>query len=264
MRTTDAGGARRPRIGLSSWRRPVRTQVGDPESLYTLAEEYVEGVRRAGGLPLILPPGPLGSADDTVALLDGLVLTGGGDFCPASYGAADEGTSSDVDLEEDAWDIALIQAARRRQIPVFGICRGVQALNVALGGELHQDIAGRGDHPPVPTVAAEAAGFRHPLRIDPTSRLAGILGVTDRRVNSIHHQALSRLGEGLVAVAHTPDGTIEGVEYRGPNGDGPGGGEWWALGVQWHPERMDEVADQRLFDAFVRDALASRKRRPGA
>ena len=246
--------ARRARIGLTAWKRPVRTMVGDPEQLFTLAEAYVDEVRRAGGLPLILPPGPLAAAGATVRGLDGLVLTGGGDFCPSSYGEADHGRSSDMDPEQDAWDLALARAARRLRVPFFGICRGMQALNVALGGTLEQDIAGRGDHPPISPIAIEAAAFRHLVRIEPRSRLGRVLGLTERRVNSIHHQAVGRLGEGLVPVAHAPDGTVEGVEYRARSEREA----WSAFAVQWHPERMEPGPDQLLFDDFIRVAMAHR------
>ena len=241
---------RRPRIGLTAWKRPVHTMVGDPEQLFTLAEEYVESVRLAGGIPIILPPAPLNAADDAIASVDALVLTGGGDISPSSYDGRDEGVSSDIDLAEDAWDVALALAARDAKVPFFGICRGMQALNVALGGTLHQDISDRANHPPVPGVPADAVAFRHPVTIRAESRLSRILGVTKRSVNSIHHQAVDRLGEGLVPVAHAPDGIIEAVEY---NGAAVGAG-WPCLAVQWHPERMGNGLDQRIFDEVVRMA----------
>ena len=241
---------KRPRIGLTSWKRPVHTIVGDPEQLFTLAEEYVDSVRYGGGLPIILPPAPLTAAADAVASVDALVLTGGGDFSPSCYASHDEGVSADIDLEEDAWDVALALAARDAAIPFFGICRGMQALNIALGGTLHQDISDRASHPPIPGAPKDAVAFRHPVTIKEASWLGRILGVTHRSVNSIHHQAVDRLGEGLVAVAHAPDGTIEAVEY---NGLSTGAG-WRCLGVQWHPERMGHTLDQRIFDEVVRMA----------
>ena len=241
---------KRPRIGLSSWKRPVHTIVGDPEQLFTLAEEYVDSVRYAGGLPIILPPAPLNAAADAIASVDALVLTGGGDFSPSSYASHDEGLSSEIDLEEDAWDVALALAARDAGIPFFGICRGMQALNIALGGTLHQDICDRANHPPIPSVPKDAVAFRHPVTIKEASRLGRILGVTERSVNSIHHQAVDRLGEGLVPVAHAPDGIIEAVEYSGA----VAGAGWQCLAVQWHPERMGHTLDQRIFDDVVRVA----------
>ena len=240
----------RPRIGLTPWKRPVHTIVGDPEQLFTLAEEYVDCVRVAGGIPIILPPAPLSVAADAIASVDALVLTGGGDFSPSSYAEPDQGLSADIDLQEDAWDVALALAAREARIPFFGICRGMQALNIALGGTLHQDITDRACHPPIPGVPADAVAFRHPVTIAAESRLGRILGVTERSVNSIHHQAVDRLGEGLVPVAHAPDGIIEAVEYGGP----PDGGGWPCLAVQWHPERMGHTRDQLIFDEVVRMA----------
>ncbi len=239
---------RLPRIGLGVWKRPVRTMVGDPEQLYTLAEEYVEEVRLAGGLPLMLPPMDPALAPQAVAALDALVLTGGGDFAPAAYQSADQGVSSDVDREQDAWDIALARAAQEARLPFFGICRGMQALNIALGGTLNQDIGGRGVHPPIHDTPEEAVAFRHPVRLVAGSRIAELLGVRERMVNSIHHQAIGDLGEGLAAVAHAPDGVVEAVEYEG---------DWSAYAVQWHPERMGHTLDQLLFDDLVRRASAS-------
>ena len=244
----------RPRIGLTPWKRPVHTIVGDPEQLFTLAEEYVDCVRAAGGIPLILPPAPLNTAADAVAAVDALVLTGGGDFSPSSYTDRDEGVSADIDLQEDAWDVALTLAARDAEVPFFGICRGMQALNIALGGTLHQDISDRANHPPIPGVPADAVAFRHPVTIRAESRLGRILGVTERSVNSIHHQAVNRLGAGLVPVAHAPDGIIEAVEYNGASS----GAEWPCLAVQWHPERMGHTLDQLIFDEVVRIAAARR------
>ena len=249
----------RPRIGLTPWKRAVRTMVGDPEQLFTLAEEYVDAVRRAGGIPIILPPAPLAVAEDAVRAVDGLVLTGGGDFSPSCYTAHDKGVSTDIDLEEDAWDLALTHAARQARAPFLGICRGLQTLNLALGGTLHQDICGRANHPPISDIPAEAVAFRHPVTIDADSRLGRLLGVTERSVNSIHHQAVDRLGAGLAAVAHAPDGTIEGLEYRGRNGAAPEDAEsppWQALAVQWHPERMENGLDQCIFDDLVERAAA--------
>ncbi len=278
----------RPRIGLTSWRRAVRTMVGDPEQLYTLAEEYVDRVRRAGGVPLILPPAPLAAAEEAVRSVDGLVLTGGGDFSPSCYAARDEGVSDDIDHQEDAWDFALVLAARETRVPFLGICRGLQALNLALGGTLHQDICGRESHPPISRVPEEVMAFRHSVTIAGESRLARVLGITERSVNSIHHQAVDRLGAGLVAVAHAPDGTVEGLEYREDCESRHSRGEervdsedegaepparsaveaavesapWPALAVQWHPERMDPGRDQRIFDDLVERAAARRGARP--
>ena len=187
---------RRPRIGLTPWKRPVHTIVGGPEQLFTLAEEYVECVRRSGGIPIILPPAPLNAAADAVASVDALVLTGGGDFSPSSYTGQDEGVSADIDLQEDAWDVALTLAARDAGLPFFGICRGMQALNIALGGTLYQDISDRPNHPPVPGVPADAVAFRHPVTIQAESRLGRILGVIERSVNSIHPPSGGPPGRG--------------------------------------------------------------------
>lgn len=242
----------RPRIGLTTWKRRVETILGN-ELLYTLAEEYVDAVRRAGGIPIILAPASLGAAEAVVSSLDGLVLTGGGDISPSCYTDEDEGVSSDIDPAEDSWDIALVLAAQERRLPVFGICRGLQALNVALGGSLHQDISGRENHPPIPEDPKATLAFRHPVVLDSGSRAAWALGAGERTVNSIHHQAVDRLGQGLRVVARAPDGTVEGIEYGQSNGAADP--EWWAHAVQWHPERLHGGADQPLFDDLVRAAV---------
>ncbi len=247
----------RPRIGLTTWKRRVDTILGN-ESLYTLAEEYVDAVRRAGGIPVVLPPAPLAATDELVAHLDGLVLTGGGDISPSCYTGEDEGVSADIDHEEDSWDIALVLAARTRRLPVFGICRGLQALNVALGGSLHQDISGRANHPRIPEDPEATLAFRHPVIIDPGSLVADALGAGERSVNSIHHQSVDRLGAGLAVVARAPDGTVEGLEFR--NGNGAADPDWWAHAVQWHPERLHGGVDQALFDELVR--VAGRRAAP--
>lgn len=216
---------------------------------------YSEAARAAGLRPYILP---VLSPDDADALLDGmagLILTGGEDVDPAHYGSAPHPALGDVHAGRDAFEIALVRAARARRLPTLAICRGIQVANVALGGTLVQDLPSEW-----PTALAHdgdwARGDRvHELRVAPGSRLARAIGATDATTNSMHHQAIARVAQGLVAVAHAPDGVVEGVEWAGD--------DWWMAGVQWHPEELTgtvEKWDRALFAAFadaVRGAVSS-------
>jgi putative glutamine amidotransferase len=216
---------------------------------------YTEAARAAGLRPFILPVlGP----EDAEAMLDGmagLILTGGEDVDPAHYGSAPHPALGDVHAGRDAFELALVRAARARRLPTLAICRGVQVANVALGGTLLQDLPSER-----PTgIAHDGSWARsarvHELRVAVGSRLAEAIGVTNATTNSMHHQAIARLADGLRAVAHAPDGVVEGVEWTGD--------DWWMAGVQWHPEELvatTEDWDRALFAAFaaaVRDHLVS-------
>jgi putative glutamine amidotransferase len=176
----------------------------------------------------------------------GLVLTGGEDVAPARYGAPPHPRLGEVHDGRDAFEAALVHAARARALPTLAICRGVQILNVALGGTLVQDIPSErpdaiehdGDWPRTARV--------HDVEVAPGSRLARALGTERLSINSMHHQAVGTVAPSLVAVAHAPDGVVEGVEW--PNDD------WWMVGVQWHPEELSaapEGWDRSLFAAFA-------------
>lgn len=242
----------RPRIGITAWRRPLPTPLGDATDLYTLGVEYADAVQAAGGLPLILPHG-----DDAEAMLDaidGLVLSGGGDLDPRSYGETPVAVK-DERLEADRWELALVRGAARRGLPLIGICRGMQVLAVAHGGRLAQDIAGRDGHPDMGDLSADAIlAARHPVAIASGSALGALYGTATRRVNTIHHQAVVDPG-ALVVSARTADGMIEAVEA-------PDGG--CLIGVQWHPEKLpaaEAAAERPLFAHLVAQARAYAARR---
>jgi putative glutamine amidotransferase len=210
-----------------------------------LPYSYVDAVRRAGGRPVLLPPG--GDADEasaTVAGLDGLVVSGGPDVDPARYGKPRHPRTQPAIPVRDAWDLAVTGAALTAEVPVLAICRGMQVLNVCRGGTLHQhvpDLVGHERH-------EGGLGWygRHQVRVSPDSMLAGVLpepGLFE--VPTHHHQAVDLVGEGLRAVAWEEDGLIEAVE-AGPSE--LGGQSGFVLGVQWHPEQGD---DMRLFGALV-------------
>ncbi|HUF65812.1 MAG TPA: gamma-glutamyl-gamma-aminobutyrate hydrolase family protein [Gemmatimonadaceae bacterium] len=212
-----------------------------------LNSAYVTALENAGLIPLIVPPlGRVEHAFGAMSLAAGLVLSGGGDLDPALYGEPLHPKANPPDATRDATELALIAAAKEAKAPVLAICRGIQAVNVALGGSLIQDISSELDS----AIAHDAQGPReartHEVAIMPGSRLARAVGSTKIAVNSLHHQSVGRLAPGLLATGHSPDGVVEGLESAD---------EWWLLGVQWHPEEMsgsEEPWDRRLFEAFAR------------
>jgi putative glutamine amidotransferase len=210
-----------------------------------LPYSYVNAVRRAGGRPVLLPPG--GDADEasaTVAGLDGLVVSGGPDVDPARYGQARHPQTQPAVPVRDAWDLAVVGAALTAGVPLLAICRGMQVLNVCRGGTLHQhvpDLVGHEHHEGTPGIYG-----RHRVRVGPDSALARILPEPGYfNVPTYHHQAVDLLGDGLQAVAWHKDGTVEAVE---PGPSELGGLPGFVLGVQWHPEQGDDL---RLFGALV-------------
>lgn len=214
-------------------------------------ESYLRAITVGlGGIPLIVPS--LADAIDIDALLervDGILLTGSrSNVHPERYGAKPDPSSEPYDHDRDAMTLPLIKAALQRGVPLFAICRGMQELNVALGGTLIsevQEVEGRSDHrAPKVDHQDERFAIRQDVHIEPGGILAGIVGADTLRVNSLHRQAIDRLGEGLVVEATAPDGTIEAVRVA----DAPA----FAVGVQWHPEywvRSDEPS-AKLFAAF--------------
>ena len=212
-----------------------------------LSLNYARSLEGAGLIPLIVPP----LSDPTCAgeILDsaaGLLITGGEDVDPARYGAAPHPKLGEINPARDATELALIEAARVRRLPLLAICRGPQILNVAFGGTLYQDLPSEHpssvDHDP----KGEASARTHDVRITPGSRLAAATGTTAMGVNSYHHQAIHKIGAGLRITAVAPDGIVEGVEGEDP--------AWWILGVQWHPE--DLTTDARAWDRGIFKAFA--------
>jgi putative glutamine amidotransferase len=190
---------------------------------------------------VLLPPLPGVAA--AVDRLDGLLLTGGGDIDPGTYGAQPHPRTARVSAPRDAAELELLDAAMSAGLPVLGVCRGMQLVNVARGGTLCQHLADGAGHTPVPGTFGS-----HPVRVAPGTRLAGILGANGDGVDvpTAHHQAVDRLGEGLVATAWTGDGVIEAVEPSA-------GGDPFLLAVQWHPEAG---TDPRVIEALVAAASA--------
>jgi putative glutamine amidotransferase len=228
-------------------------RADDGVSRLRLNASYLEVLEQASFVPIVLPPYG-GTPTETAAavgrvldLVDGLLLTGGEDVDPSRYGAAPSPHLYPTNAARDATEIAAVFGARERLLPTLAICRGIQVLNVALGGTLIQDIPSErpGSLPHTPHAARDAR--THDVRLVPGSRAAMALGSTTAAVNSVHHQAIGRLADGLVVSGTAPDGIIECVET--PDED-----PWWMLGVQWHPEefvRERGAVDHGLFAAFA-------------
>lgn len=196
----------------------------------------------------------LEGARDVLAVADALVLTGGEDVDPARYGETPHPRLGTVSQVRDAWEIALVNEARARRLPVLAICRGIQILNVALGGTLIQDIPSEIDTEIDHDPDRARTERTHTVEVAGESRLARAIGVTRLEVNSVHHQAVRRVAPTLRVVATAPDGVIEGVETAP---DDP----WWCVGVQWHPEDTVESGagwDRMLFESFGAVAAGSR------
>jgi putative glutamine amidotransferase len=217
---------------------------------------YVRALESAGLIPLVVPP--LANAAAAVRVLDGvsgLVLTGGEDVDPAHYGETARRELGPVNCARDETELALFAAARNRSLPTLAICRGIQVVNVALGGSLVQDLPSQRSDVGAHELGDERTSRVHGVSIDPASRLASILGAQSLGVNSIHHQAIDRLGHSVRINARADDGVIEGLESDDP--------EWWMVAVQWHPEELvstPEPWDRRLFAAFAaacRDRVSS-------
>jgi putative glutamine amidotransferase len=220
----------RPRIGITTYHR-----TGEDRLAFSLPAAYVDAVRLAGGVPLLLPPGEE-RPEELLAAVDGIVFGGGGDLDPSLFDGERHHTNYSMCVERDAFELGLMRAALERRVPTLGICRGMQVLNVVLGGDLHahlpdvvgEEIAHRVDR---------SAHTHHPVRVEAGSRLAGVLGETQVVVASWHHQGVRRLGAGLRPVAWAGDGTVEALELeRAPQ----------VQAVQWHPELQAETGSPQL------------------
>jgi putative glutamine amidotransferase len=238
----------RPRIVITAGSNPGTTN-------HTwLRFDYLHAISKAHGLPSIVASGftnPLEEAKQLAGEIldncDGLMLSGGTDVDPEIFGEVPHTALGRVDGPRDPFEITLAREAVRRDLPVLGICRGLQVLNVAMGGTLIQDIPSD-----VPGAARHEAGenrveIAHDVTIEPASRLAELLGATRVGVNSFHHQAAKRVGEGLTVSATSPDGIIEGLEMRDRT---------FVVAVQWHPENFWKTSPvfDGLFTGFVEAA----------
>jgi gamma-glutamyl-gamma-aminobutyrate hydrolase PuuD len=234
----------RPVIGITTYVEQARWGQWDlPAALLPLA--YVQAIESAGGRALLVPPSDDG-VEETLDALDGLLFSGGGDLDPATYGAEPHEQTAGVRAERDRGELALLEGALARDMPVLAVCRGSQVLNVARGGDLVQhlpEVVGHELHKETPGVFSE-----HDVEVSPESRLGALIGER-QTVKSSHHQGFGRIGEGLVVTARAGDGTIEAIEDPSHR---------FAVGVLWHPEEGDEAA---LFRTLVEEARGYRARR---
>lgn len=233
----------RPAVGITTYLTRAAWGAWELEAALVPAA-YVRSVERAGGSPLLVPPGA--SPAETLDRVDGLIFSGGSDLDPELYNAEAHPQTAGVIRERDDFELRLMRAAMERDVPLLAICRGSQMLNVALGGDLEQhvpDRVGNDMHKETPGVFAE-----HGVEVLPATRLASILG-GHHDVKSHHHQGFGRIGAGLVESARASDGTLEALEDPSRR---------FALGVLWHPEEGPDLA---LFEALVAAAAAYRAER---
>lgn len=249
-------------VGVTATSAPIlETMAGAPagapiQAAYVDAA-YLAAARGAGLLPVVLPPNDPAAADAALDGLDALILSGGEDVDPAHYRTASHPAAGPYHAVRDAWELAVVRAAHARRLPTLAICRGVQLLNVALGGTLVQHLAdgddvrgARHDRP------RHRASRVHAVVVAPESPLAHALGVTSLAVNSYHHQAIDAVAHDLAAAGWCEDGVVEAVVARDA--------AWPALGVQWHPEDLvadAEPWDRQLFTWLAREARHAAARR---
>jgi putative glutamine amidotransferase len=233
-----------PVVGITTYVEPAKWGAWELEAAL-IPYAYVQAVERAGARPLLVPPSE-DDVEETLDVLDGLVFSGGSDLDPETYGAGAHPETNGLRPARDKAELALLEGALARDLPVLAVCRGFQVLNVARGGDLVQhlpDVVGDAKHREVTGVFSD-----HPVRIDDDSKLGALLG--DRvPVKSHHHQGVGAIGRGLREVAWADDGTVEGLEDPERR---------FALGVLWHPEAGE---DMKLFEALVAEARAYRAER---
>lgn len=233
----------KPLIGITTYVEQAQWGHWNLEAAL-IPYDYVLGLERAGARVLLLPPDD-DAVEETLDALHGLLLSGGNDLDPAGYGATAHPETSGTKPERDRGELALLQGALARDMPVLAVCRGLQVLNVARGGDLVQHLpeqVGHEEHRAVKGVFSD-----HGVRVDAASRLGFVLGAEVPNVKSHHHQGLGRVGEGLRETAWADDGTVEAVEDPEKR---------FAVGVLWHPEAGD---DTKLFEALVAEARTYKK-----
>jgi gamma-glutamyl-gamma-aminobutyrate hydrolase PuuD len=229
-----SNASERPRIGITTYLEPTIWGVWKRDAAL-LPRVYLDSVVAAGGVPVLLPP--VGTDPSIIEILDGLIIAGGCDVDPASYDAAPHPETVDTRPSRDEHEAVLIKAALDTDLPLLAICRGLQMLNVTLGGTLQQhlpDAVAHDEHRPSPAIFG-----RTEVKVEPDTLAASLFGETTN-VHCYHHQALDRVADGLRVTARAGDGTVEAAEVDGRT---------FAVGVQWHPEENPE--DLRLFAALV-------------
>ena len=235
----------KPVVGITSYAEEV-TWGAWVEEAALVPLSYVRAIERAGGRPLVIPPSE-GGIEETLAVLDGILFSGGSDLDPALYDAEAHPETQGVHEARDRAEMALLTAALERDMPVLAVCRGSQVLNVARGGDLVQhlpEVLGHEEHKHTPGEYSD-----HEVTLEPDTRVGGLLGERTP-VKSHHHQGFGRIGEGLREAGHAEDGTVEALEDPSKR---------FAVGVLWHPEEGEDMA---LFEALVEQAARCREERP--
>lgn len=237
-----------PVIGITSGLRVIPASPGDTR-MHVISPNYPEMVRRAGGIPLLFTPADPDEIPALLARVDGIVMTGGGDVDPARYGGVHHPAVYGVDPSRDEFEIALARTLADRRTPTLCICRGLQVMNVAMGGSLIEDIAAEG--PGMLNHWVDGDGSyeaQHPVAVEPGSTTAKALGTEALGVNTLHHQAVRRVGAGLVVTGRAPDGIVEALA--------PEDGDWPMWAVQWHPEYLGpgHEPSRSIFESLIRAA----------
>lgn len=210
-----------------------------------LHQDYYRAISQFGGLPILLPGNNIVDVEDILKLADGVLITGGADIDPSFYGESPHIELGNINPYRDEFEIVLAQLAVDRGIPILGICRGAQVMNVAMGGTLYQDINSQFERNTIAHRQKAPSWHEfHDIIIEEDSLLFNIVGERSIRVNSFHHQAAREIGPGLEIIARAPDGIVEAIAKP----DHP-----FALGLQWHPEKMldSQMHSQDIFNAFI-------------
>lgn len=231
---------KKPVIGITTWRREIPNFTGEND-LYTLHVQYHRAVTEAGGVPVLLPHAPITDLVQYLDFVDAIIVTGGGDVNPVFYGEENTGQSLGIQNIADQFEIELIREAAKRNIPILGVCRGHQILQVSFGGKLMQDIYDR--YPNHPRMGKEPphTHLEHPVVLERGSLLDEIYRTDKLMVNSLHHQCVATVGKGFKAIGWSSDGMIEAAQSDT---------EWLAFGIQWHPELLGHLG-QKVFDFFI-------------
>ena len=236
-----------PLIGITTGRSNIPLNP----NRFTLDQAYVLSIQNAGGIPIIIPTGlPPESYENILNNLSGILFSGGGDISPTAYNSSPDSLNRKIDHDRDRTELFLMKQAIKKKLPFFGICRGSQLLNVALGGTLYvdvkRDMVGGQKHNYYPFSEWPRDHYAHIMKIKPGSRLAAIFGKEELKTNSLHHQGINKLGDGAIPIAFAPDGLVEALQLE----ENPFG-----IAVQWHPECLPDDANmQKLFKAFIHTA----------
>ncbi len=234
----------KPIIGITS----SLTKHGENMSIH-LNQAYTLAIQNAGGIPIVIPISDQDDAKDLVSICDGILLSGGEDVDPLTYGANPEPEIGKTIIERDEIEKAIIEMAQNQSKPILGICRGIAMINAALGGSIIQDIEKLNPNALNHRQTAARSQPTHDIKVEPNSRLFEIVGEKEIQVNSMHHQAINKTPETLRIVANAPDGTIEAFELTDRN-------KPMLVAVQWHPEEMasHDPKMANLFKALIEES----------